>query len=286
VSDGSPADGRKVQIVVDGACDLPDDLLQEHRIEMVRMRINFEGDLVHDRTDASSDEVLRHLATGRFPKVSQPSPGEFLKVYGEAVDRGLSVISIHVTARLTGTFQSARLAAELLKDATVDVVDTRTGSMATGWVALMAARAALAGADHGEVLEVARRACEKVGIYIMVPDLIYLNHAGRLGKAQAWLGTVLNMKPLITGRDGVLEPVEVVRGRGRALRRLVQLATESFPAGSRVAVVHVAAEDDARQLLEAAQRRLAPVEGRIIQCGPAVTYGLGPGAVGICLCAE
>ncbi len=291
---------RKVAIVTDRACDIPDDLAAELRITRVPLYVSFPDRTYRDDVDITSAEILERLAAGQFPKLSQPSPGDFAAVYRRAAmraatgcsggrarstDRPLSLMSIHVTARLSGIQNAARLGAGLCPDLDISIIDSRTGSMGAGWVAIEAARAALSGLDRDGVLQVAQAAVERTAIYLVVPDLIFLHRAGRLGKVSAWLGRTLAVTPVVTAAEGVAFPYALVRGRRRALDTLVEAAFHRFGAARplRVAVVHVAAEDDARRVLDAARRTFNVVESILTHAGAAVTGGLGPGAVALCV---
>ncbi|MEW6243645.1 MAG: DegV family protein [Bacillota bacterium] len=285
---------RYVMIVTDSTCNLPSHLVSGLSLVVIPIYIIVRGRTFRDGIDISPEQVLELLARGEYPQFSQPAPGDFMKAYRrvrEFADPScprLSVVSIHVTAQLSGTYNAATLAAAGCSEIDILVVDSGTGSMATGWVALEAARAAAAGADRDSIIRLVRSAIDRTAIFVLIPDLTFLHRAGRLGKAQAWLGANLSLNPIVTARRGVLAPYRLVRGRKRGLEMLVKAAVDKIGKGAavRAAVVHVAAEGDARTVMGAVRDNFCVHEEMILHAAASVTAGLGPGAVALCLLKE
>ncbi|MDQ7795105.1 MAG: DegV family protein [bacterium] len=272
-----------VRIVADSACDVPGGLLAALGVTVVPVHIIFGDRAYRDGVDITPRQVLERLDRGEYPRFSQPAPGDFVSVYRGA--GGSSIVSIHVTAELSGTLNSAAVARELLPSLDISILDSRSGSMAAGWVVLEAARAAWAGLDRERVLASARSVVQAVALFLLVPDLTFLHRAGRLGRARAWLGKSLDLAPIITVREGQVVPFRLARGRRAGLRALVTGALTRFPAGRplRAAAVHVAAEEDALAAVTALGKHFDLKETLITHAGGSVTGALGPGVVGLSL---
>ena len=246
------------------------------------LNVHFGTDTFRDGIDLSADEFYERLvASPRPPTTSQPSVGAFLEVYQKALEGADGVVSVHISAKVSGTWNSAVQAREQLSDSSkVTVVDTGQASMGLGWVAVAAARAAQAGASMDEVASLARSAAEQVRVLFLVDTLEYLQKGGRIGKAQAMFGSVLAIKPLLTIQEGEVHPLERVRTRGKGVARLVQLVQEAAPLQS-MAVLYTTTEDEARALAE----RLSPCvpSGQVIvgRLGTVVGTYAGPGLLGV-----
>ena len=272
-----------IRVITDSTADLPPDMAAELGIEVVPLNVHFGTDTFRDGIDLSADEFYQRLvASPRPPTTSQPSVGAFLEVYQKALDEGADgIVSVHISAKLSGTWNSSVQAREQLADPSqVEVVDTGQASMGLGWVAAAAARAAQAGASLEEVANAARSAADKVRVLFLVDTLEFLQKGGRIGKAAAMFGSVLSIKPLLTIQEGEVHPLEKVRTRGKGVARLVQLVQEAAPLQS-MAVLYTTTEDEARALAE----RLGPcvpggevVVGRL---GTVVGTYAGPGLLGV-----
>jgi len=283
---------QRVQVVTDTACDLPDELVERYGIGLVPLVVNIGGRAYRDRADITMPEVLDRMAQGERTTVSLPSPADFIACYRRALERGRKVVSVHVTGRLSGTCGAALLAREMMPESEneIEIVDSLSGTMGQGWTVLAGARAAAAGADSREVVAAVESAARRVTLFVSVCDLMYIYRLGRLGAAQAWLGTALAAKPILTCRDGVIQPVCRVRGRRRVIPRLVDLCRDVIPRGMRVraAVLHTAAEEEAETLAAALADGYVLEELHVVPMGPVITVGIGPGAVGCALdpCCE
>ena len=271
-----------VRVITDSTADLPSEMAAELGIEVVPLNVHFGTDTFRDGIDLSADEFYERLvASPRPPTPSQPSVGAFLEVYQKALEGADGVVSVHISAKVSGTWNSAVQAREQLSDSSkVTVVDTGQASMGLGWVAVAAARAAQAGASMDEVASLARSAAEQVRVLFLVDTLEYLQKGGRIGKAQAMFGSVLAIKPILTIQEGEVHPLERVRTRGKGVARLVQLVQEAAPLQS-MAVLYTTTEDEARALAE----RLGPCvpSGQVIvgRLGTVVGTYAGPGLLGV-----
>jgi DegV family protein with EDD domain len=233
--------------------------------------------------EVTSDEVARALREWRPVTTSRPSPQTFAETY-RSLGAG-EVVSIHLSADLSGTADAARLAARQVADEgiAVTVVDSRSLGMGLGFVAVAAARAALDGANAEAVARVARRLAPEIAIWLYVDTLEYLRRGGRIGAAAAVVGSALSVKPLLHVVDGRLEPVERVRTAGRALARLEELAVRE--AGDRevdVAVQHLAAPERAQEVAARLSARLPKARSMHVgEVGAVVGAHVGPGMLGV-----
>ena len=272
---------RPVVIVADSTLDVPADVAVDLDIQIVPLNVQFGDETFLDQVEISSDEFLRRLTTSAdLPKSSQPSPARFEEAFRAAIDAGHDVLCITLSAELSGTHNSARLAAGSFEPERVRVVDSRLVSVGGGFIAIAAARAARDGASLAEATALAESMPARTFLYAALDTLEYLHKGGRIGRASALVGSVLSIKPIIQIRDGHVTPVERVRTWRKAMDRLATLAGEHAPAEA-LGVMHVGNLPDAGRLAE----RIAPVipSGDVLlgQLGPVVaTYG-GPGLVGV-----
>jgi DegV family protein with EDD domain len=277
----------KVAIVTDSTADLPAQLVKARGITVVPLTLNFEGRSLLDGVEIRPSEFYRRLPNATtHPTTSQPSAGSFAEAYASLLESYDEVVSIHISEKLSGTYASAVQGAEMTDAKRVRIVDSQLVSMSLGLLTLAAADIASRGAD-GETVE--RRVSEMrehVQTYFSVATLEFLRRGGRIGRASAMLGSVLQVKPVLCIRDGLVTPLERVRTFDRALGRIVELTREvDRGKGLCVIVGHGDAEADAERVA----RELEPVaETLLIQpLGPVVGAHAGPGVVGVgCYPAE
>ncbi|MBO8128019.1 MAG: DegV family protein [Peptococcaceae bacterium] len=218
-----------VHIVTDSTADIPSWLARKLNITVMPLKVIFGNEAYRDGLDISLEEFYSRLKS-EPASTSQPSPGEFIETYKPIIEQGQSIVSIHISSLLSGTVQSAQLAKATLGNADIEIIDSRLTSMALGIVVLAAAQTAQNGQNKEQVLALVRFMLEHIGVYFLVDTLDYLQRGGRIGKAQAFLGSLLNIKPILELRDGIVSPVEKARGRKRGLERLVELTRKSLPA--------------------------------------------------------
>ena len=245
------------------------------------LTITFDGASLLDGVDITADEFYRRLpaATGH-PQTSQPSPGRFEEVYRKLLAEHDEVVSVHISGRLSGTLASAQQGAELAGAERIHVVDSGFASMPLGALVLVASAAAAAGEGAAGVVAAVERVREATRVFFGVSTLEYLKRGGRIGSARALLGSVLQIKPILSIEHGEVVPLEQVRTQGRVMSRLVELAAAT-DRGSRLCLVigHAGAAAAADELAE----RLEPhAESLLIQpLGPVVGAHAGPGTVGV-----
>lgn len=272
-----------IRIVTDSTSDILPAEASRLGVDVVPLTVRFGDRELRDGVDLSPDEFYRLLPTTTVqPSTSQPTPEAFAEVYRRHLDAGDRVVSIHLSAKLSGTIQSASLAAQEFPVGSVTVVDSMTVSAGMQFLV----RAALTDAAAGrEVAEVERRLLamrERVGVYILLDTLTYLQRGGRIGRAQGLVGGILNVKPLLSVRDGEVHPQSRVRSRSQGIEALVELARSQAPLAG-LAVFHCGAPE-LLGLIEPQLRADHPdIELVPGQLGAVVGTYSGPGGVGIAL---
>jgi DegV family protein with EDD domain len=276
-----------VAVVTDSTADLPPELAASRSITVVPLTLNFDGQSLLDGVDIKPEDFYRRLpGATTHPTSSQPSPGRFAEAYSALLADHDNVISIHISEKLSGTYASALQAAELTDPKRVRVVDSQLASMSLGLIALTASAMASKGADLDAIESKVLNMRPHVQTYFSVATLEFLRRGGRIGRAGALLGSVLQVKPVLCIRDGQVTPLERVRTFERALNRIVEL-TREVDRGHGVCVIvgHADAQADAERI----GRELEPIaETLMIQpLGPVVGAHAGPGVVGVgCYPAE
>lgn len=270
-----------VAIVTDSTADLPSPLARTRSITVVPLTLNFEGRSLLDGVDIRPSEFYRKLPNATtHPTTSQPSAGRFAEAYAELLAKFDDIISIHISEKLSGTFASAVQGADMTDPKRVHVIDSRLVSMSLGLITLAASQMVSQGANADAVVERVNGMRDQVQTYFSVATLEFLRRGGRIGRASAMLGSVLQVKPVLCIRDGLVTPLERVRTFDRALNRVVELTREvDRGKGLCVIVGHADAEDDAERVA----RELEPAcETLMIQpLGPVVGAHAGPGVVGV-----
>jgi DegV family protein with EDD domain len=274
-----------VAVVTDSTAYLPEALVEQYGIDVVPLYVVLAGHSGREGREIGPEDVASALATrGQPVSTSRPTPGDFVAAYRRALDGGADrVVSVHLSAELSGTWEAARLAAGQVGEHLVTVIDSRSTAMGTGFSVLAAARAAAAGADAAAVAEAARTTAAAARIFFVVDTLEHLRRGGRIGSAAAVLGSALAVKPVLHMADGRVVPLEKVRTSARALNRVVQRAVDVAGSGAAsVAVHHLAAPDRAQRLADELRQRLPELrELHVSELGAAIGAHVGPGALGV-----
>lgn len=273
----------KIGIVTDSTSDLGPKWLEEHDVVMVPLKVYFGEKTYLDWLDLTPDAFYKELASSSvLPKTSQPSPAEFAEVYRDLADAGCSeIVSIHLTSALSGTMESALMAAKM---ATVPVrtVDTLTVSMGLGLAVIAAVEARDAGGDAAAIEAAARHVADTGRIFFALDTLDYLVKGGRAGKAQGLAATVLNIKPVLTfNREGTIEPYKKVKGTKKALAEIAAASAEVGPGHLRVGILHAEAPELAAELeAEIAALGIDYELVHTVNVGAVIGTYAGPRAVG------
>lgn len=278
---------HRVAIVTDSTCDIPAQLAKSRGITIVPLTLNFEGRALLDGVEIRPSEFYRKLPNATtHPTTSQPSAGRFAETYSALLANHSAVVSVHISEKLSGTYASALQAAEMTDRERVVVVDSRLVSMSLGLVTLAASELAAKDLEATAIVDKVMSMRESVHTYFSVATLEFLRRGGRIGHASALLGSVLQVKPVLCIKDGVVMPLERVRTFDRALGRIVDLARQVDRGhGLCIIVGHADAEADAERVA----RDLEPIADTLMiqPLGPVVGAHAGPGVVGLgCYPAE
>ena len=276
----------KVAIVTDSTAYLPDDLLKLYSITVTPQILIWGNETFQDGVDIQPNEFYRKLETSKtMPTTSQVAIVTMKAAFENLLASGYDVLGIFISAKLSCTKQSALQAKEMLPKAGphLAVLDSNSTSMAMGFHVLTVARAAQDGANLADCQKLAEESQKHTGVYFVVDTLEYLRRGGRIGGAQAMLGSALNLKPLLELRDGRIESIEKVRTKGKAINRMIELVIERADGRNpvRLATLHANTEAEAKSALEAAAARLNPVEQILASVSPVIGSHAGPGTVGL-----
>ena len=277
---------NKVAIVTDSTAYLPPETLRQYNISITPLSVIWGNDVYRDGVDILPDEFYKRLANSKvMPTTSQVTPGVMQSTFELLLEQGVDVLGIFVSSKISGTFQSAVQGREIIagSENKMALIDSLWTTMALGMPVLTAARAAQAGENLSECQKIAERACKQTGVLLAMETLEFMRRGGRIGGAQALLGSVLNIKPVLEMREGVIEAVDKVRTKQKAIQRVVEVVSERIKgkAPIRLAVTHANAESDARTLLEAARKELDPVETFLCPLSPVIGTHTGPGTVAL-----
>ncbi|MGI6226387.1 MAG: DegV family protein [Peptococcales bacterium] len=273
----------KIKIVTDSTADLPLDIIKELAITVVPLKVNFDKETFLEGKNLSSQDFYKKLSNSdRLPTTSQPSPGDFAAIYdGLAQEGAEEIISIHLSKKLSGTYQSALIAKNMLESkVNVKVIDSQLVSMGLGLIVINAARAIKAGKNSEDVCTLISEIQQKMNTYFVVDTLEFLQKGGRIGKASSLVGTLLNIKPILTITSGEAHPYEKIRGKGKALQRIIEITNQNVDREKiQCAITHSNSLDIALKLHEKIQSQLNFTEIFISDIGAVVGTHVGPGTV-------
>lgn len=276
----------KIHVVTDSGSDLPQEVREQFGIHVVPLSIQFGDDIYLDGIDMQIDEFYRRLRSGDvLPSTCQPSPADFVKLYESLAEPGDSIISVHLSSKLSGTYQSAVLASTMLPDLDITVLDSQSASFGIALAAIAAAEAVKAGKEKDAVIASAQQVIDTLAVYFMVDTLEFLKRNGRIGRASAMVGTLLNIKPILTLEDGVVTPFEKVRGRAKSIKRIVDAVGEyqrKTPEKKlRLGITHSDALADAEALSKTIQEQVPVQDLFIAPIGPTIGVHVGPGTLAL-----
>lgn len=272
---------RKVVVVTDSGSDIPVALRNQYGIEVVPLTVTFGNESFTDGLDISPEEFFTRLKSVKdLPQTSQPSSASFADRFRKVLDKGMDVVSVNLSSKLSGTFNSARMAAEEIDPARIRVVDSLAATMQFGWTVVEAARAANDGADIDDVEQAAKSAIERANCFAVLQTLDYVYKGGRIGRASHMVGSALGIKPILNFIDGVLTPVERVRTWKKALTRAIELAANAGEVTD-IAVLHADNQQDADATAEKLQQRFPDANIVVGWVGTTIGTYAGPGAIGI-----
>jgi len=276
----------KIAVVTDTTAWIPKDILEKHNIIMAPQVLIWGEQTLRDGVDIQPSEFYTRIKTAKvMPTTSQVSVADMRDIFSGLLEKDFEVLGIFLSSKLSGTMQSAVQAREILGKGgeKVQLVDSLSTAMALGFIAIAAARAAESGASMAEAKAVAEKAIGHTGIYFAVDTLEFLHRGGRIGGAQRFIGTALNMKPVLALKDGRVEAVERIRTKSKAVDRVFELVVEDTKGKSPIhlATLHANAEEEAKTLLSRASKELDAAESILTEVSPVVGNHAGPGTVGL-----
>jgi len=275
-----------IALVTDSTAYIPTSLSDQYGISVVPLVLIWGENTYEDGVDIQPEEFYTRLKTAKtMPTTSQVSVVSMRDTFGRLVDRGSEVLGVFLSGKLSGTVQSALQARDELGAAgeKVTIIDGNATAMALGFQVLAAARAVQGGASARECAELVERSRDHVGVYFAVDTLEFLHRGGRIGGAQRFIGSALNLKPILALKDGRVEAEDRVRTKSKALDRVLELVAAQVKGKTniRLATVHANAETEAQQLLDRASRELGSIESVMAAVSPVVGAHAGPGTVGL-----
>jgi len=280
----------KIALVTDSTTYMPSELVKKYNISVAPQVLIWGDQTYKDGVDIESSEFFTRLKTAKvMPTTSQVAVISFQEIFQDLVDKGYEVLALLVSSRLSGTVQSAMHAKDLMSSARekVNVVDSQSVAMALGFQVLAVARALEDGASLKDAIALAEKSYQYTGVFFAVDTLEFLHRGGRIGGAQRFLGTMLNMKPILAIQDGRVEGIDRIRTKNKAHDHVLELVVERVAGRTpvRVATLHANAAEDARALLTRAEQALNPVESIFTEVSPTVGTHTGPGTVGLAFMA-
>ena len=277
----------RVAVVTDTTHYLPRDLVTRLDLHQVSLYVTFEGETEReaDITDLA-DFYTRLSASSEMPSTSQPSVGDFLSVYEPLLEAGRDIVSIHLSAGISGTFTAAEQARDQLVERGIDpdrivVLDSATACAGLGMLAMAAASVARAGGSAAEAAEAAQACRRDLKVWFAVDTLEFLRRGGRVGGAAAWLGSTLKIKPILSIESEIL-PIERVRTSKRTFERLIEYLTARHDDGCDTFFIqHVHAPDQAERLVERGREIYGREPEMVSEIGPVIGAHVGPGLLGV-----
>ena len=276
-----------VRVVTDSTADLPKEVADDLGIVVVPLHIHFGEDTFQDGVSISTEGFYNLLTTGDIlPKTSAPSSGMFIETYERLAQETDEIVSIHISTKLSATYASALVARDGVEaPCRIEMVDTLSASIGLGLLVVQAAKMARAGASLDDIVRTTEASVPRTQLFGVVDTLEYLHKGGRIGRAATFLGSMLNVKPLIGVRGGIVHPIERVRGRERALDRICELVA-GYKKITSLAVAHTTTEAEMEQFAHRLSQFFPVEEILRARCGATLGTYLGPGALVIALIEE
>ncbi len=270
-----------VHVVTDSTADLPPELAQAMGITVVPLNVRFGDEEFIDGVTIYADEFYQRLvSSSNLPKTSQPPIGAFMETYQKILTQADGIVSVHISSQVSGTVNAAQQAVAELANDSIKVVDTLQASLALGLIAVAAAKVAQSGGSLSEVVAEAQSASQRARFFGLVETLEYLEKGGRIGKAQALVGSLLRIKPILTIHEGIAHPVEKVRTRAKGLERLAAIAGNLAPLEA-VGIMSSDVADDTALIANAMAQHVPKANLVVSRFGPVLGTYLGPGSLGV-----
>ena len=271
---------KRVCVITDSTADIPYEIAKEYQINIVPNYVRFGEKVYRDGVDLTSSQFYEKLRDSNLvPSTSQPSPDDFLKVFSEAADNSAGIVSIHISSKISGTYNSALLAKHLLPNKfPIEVIDSRFNSAGLALTVLTAAKSAMEGKDIRAIIRESLKAISEIKMFGMFSTTKYLARSGRVNKAIAVAGNFLNVKPLMTFRDGEIIRAGFVRTVPQGINRIVRFIESKMPI-SELMIVHSEVPEQAEQLKTMAARYIDSNRVIVGQLGATLGVHGGPGVL-------
>lgn len=272
----------RVAVVTDSTCDLAPNIVAEHNITVVPLNVHFGDEVFRDQVDITTDEFMAKMSQSpKLPTTSQPSVGTFEDAFRKAAETADQVVCPVISSRLSGTYQSASIAAQNVSGAiAVEVVDSMSASWGLGFQVLRAVDLAKQGQDAATIAQTLRNETTRYHVVFFVETLEHLRRGGRIGKAAQLVGSLLQLRPLLRIDEGQVVPFERTRTRGKAIQALKAFAHENGIA-EEIVVLYNTTPDQARDLAADLATVTPDREVRISQLGPVIDTHIGPDVLGV-----
>jgi DegV family protein with EDD domain len=277
----------KIAIVTDSTAYIPPEMMRGHEIHSIPLQLIWGNETLLDGIDIQPDQFYARLSESKInPTTSQPSPAAFIEVYKKLAEQGFDILSMHLSSLLSGTMDSATQARAALPNLNIELHDSHSISMCLGFQVMTVIRAAEQGASLKECKALAEQASQNSGVLFLLNTLEFLRRGGRIGGAQAFLGTALNLKPILEVRGGRVEGIDRVRTWNKAADRLLEILEERVAGRTPVSLAALsgAAFNEATALLERARQLFGAgevAETVVSSVSPVVGVHTGPGVVGL-----
>ncbi|MFL7813067.1 MAG: DegV family protein [Anaerolineales bacterium] len=274
----------KVAVVTDSSPYIPQEIIEENNIHVVPLTVIWGEENYYDGVDITPVEFYKRLETAKvMPSTSQPSVADFEVLFRKLHQQGYDILAVLISEDLSGTISSATQAKNMLPEAKIEIINSRSLAMALGFQVLAAARAANQGASLEDCKRLVLDARDKAGVVFVLDTLEFLHRGGRIGGAKRFVGTLLNVKPVLAIDDGLVVPLDSVRTQKKALERIVDLIDERTAGRQniRLATLHANNPETARFILDQALKRIPAVEQVFSEVSPVIGTHAGPGAVGL-----
>ncbi len=271
-----------ITIVTDSTAYIESSYLQEHKIHRVPLYINFEGETTPEGLPGEFDEFYAQLETSHsFPTTSQPSTGDFIKTFEKIFEENPDgeIIALTISSKLSGTYNSACSAAEMTAPEKISVIDSLSSVANLHHLVKIAGQLIVEGHSREDIVKTLESQKKRAKVYVTVGTLNFLKKGGRLSGSQAALGSMFNIKPIITLEEGILRPIDKVRGKKKALDKMVSMIIER---PTHLSICHINADDEAQSLKQKLEEKHPELSVGIEIIGPVIGAHLGPKAIGFC----
>lgn len=278
---------EQVRVICDSAADLPKELMEQLGVQLISIPVHIGGTSYYDGIDLFADDFYAKLVEVKeIPFTSQPAPMDYVNAYQKAIDEGVTkIFMISISSGMSGSYQTAVLASTMVEnpDVEIEVFDSRSASLGIGLQVIVAAHAAKAGKSLEQIKEIVEVYRDQYRIFFLVDTLEYLQKGGRIGKASAVVGSLLNIKPILSiNNEGEVYAFDKVRGKNKAVNRLFEGVREQFPAGPvSVGIMHARNPEEAQKWVEKIQQDYEVKELTVAEIGPVIGTHAGPGTVAI-----